>query len=150
MERAKKYQEFLAKQEEEPDEIPIEDFAQKYDLKHNNVLLRIYDTTINQMYHNKLMKAIMFGEKLVIDCGYEDNMTDREIKNCAKQITLLFSDNRVHNGKKNFIVSKFKLYIFELIFQIHLIYISVTSIKQEKWQHFCIDYYQQSMTLAFL
>ncbi|KAJ8978654.1 hypothetical protein NQ317_019090 [Molorchus minor] len=71
-------------------------FALKYDLAHNNILLRIYDTTINQFYNNKLIQAMMFGQKLVVDCGYDSDMTKRENSNCAKQLMLLFSENRLH------------------------------------------------------
>lgn len=83
-------------------ELPLEQFAQKYSLGYNNILLRIYDTTINQMYNNKLIQAIMFGEKLVIDCGYDKDMSKRENMNSAKQLMLLFSENRIHDGEHFF------------------------------------------------
>lgn len=103
MEKAKKRLEKLSVSDEKPGNLPVEEFAQKYGLKYNSVLLRIYDTTINQLYNNKLIQAIMFGEKLVIDCGYESDMTKREISNCAKQIMLLFADNRFHDGEYNYV-----------------------------------------------
>lgn len=51
------------------------------------------------MYNNRLIQAMQFGQKLIVDCGYEENMVKREIINCAKQIMFLFSDNRFHDGK---------------------------------------------------
>lgn len=57
---------------------------------------------MNELYNNRLIQAIRFGEKLVIDCGYENEMTKRENVNCAKQIMLLFADNRFNDGKNVF------------------------------------------------
>lgn len=76
----------------------LEEFALKYDLSHNNIFLRFYDTTINHMYNNRLIQAMMFGQKLVVDCGYDEYMTKRENLNCAKQLMLLFAENRLHDG----------------------------------------------------
>lgn len=42
---------------------------------------------------------MQFGQKLVIDCGYDQNMTRRENYNTAKQLMLLFSENRNHDGE---------------------------------------------------
>ncbi|GLV44512.1 roswell [Carabus blaptoides fortunei] len=69
----------------------------RYGLNHNTFLIRIYDTTINNLYNNRLVQAMQFGQKLVIDCGYDDNMTSRECMNCAKQLMLAFSENRIHD-----------------------------------------------------
>ncbi|KAL6443378.1 hypothetical protein ACFW04_002918 [Cataglyphis niger] len=68
----------------------------KYGLSHNTLFLRIYDTTINRYYNSKLLQAMMFEPKIVFDCGYEDSMTQREMHNCAKQLTLSFAINRLH------------------------------------------------------
>lgn len=84
---------------EKPQEESFEDFVSKYDLQHNNMFLRFRDTTINNMYNNKLIQAIRFGQKLVIDCGYDTHMTTRESMNCAKQLMFVFAENRVHDGK---------------------------------------------------
>ncbi|CAH0554546.1 unnamed protein product [Brassicogethes aeneus] len=74
----------------------FEEFASTYDLAHNNLFLRFYDTTINQLYNNKLVQAMRFGQKLVIDCGFDKNMSKRENINCAKQFQFLFAENRLH------------------------------------------------------
>lgn len=50
-------------------------------------------------YNYRLCQASQFGQKIVVDCGYNESMTEREQRNCAKQITLLFADNRFHDGK---------------------------------------------------
>uniref|UniRef100_A0A6P7GVL4 Uncharacterized protein LOC114341316 n=1 Tax=Diabrotica virgifera virgifera TaxID=50390 RepID=A0A6P7GVL4_DIAVI len=92
------FEEYLSKKEAEPKkEETLEEFALKYDLQHNNLFLRIYETTINQLYNNRLIQAMQFGQKLVIDCGYDVNMTKRENMNCAKQFMLLFAENRLHD-----------------------------------------------------
>lgn len=50
------------------------------------------------MYNNRLIQAMQFGQKLVVDCGYYTDMTSRENINCAKQLMLLFAENRAHDG----------------------------------------------------
>ncbi|XP_018575042.1 mitochondrial ribonuclease P protein 1 homolog [Anoplophora glabripennis] len=94
-EKKLKREEFINSKEVEKNE-SLEEFALKYDLAHNNMFLRFYDSTINQMYNNRLFQAMMFGQKLVVDCGYDKNMTKRENINCAKQLMLLFGENRIH------------------------------------------------------
>ncbi|KAJ8917654.1 hypothetical protein NQ315_005101 [Exocentrus adspersus] len=100
----RKYFEFLLKKEafdiqREAEKRPetLEEFASKYDLSHNNIFLRFYDSTMNQMYNSRLIQAMMFGQKLVVDCGYDENMSKRENLNCAKQLMLLFAENRAHD-----------------------------------------------------
>ncbi|KAF5272206.1 hypothetical protein FQA39_LY01288 [Lamprigera yunnana] len=68
-----------------------------YSLGGNNIMLRVYETTMNQMYNNRLIQAMKFGQKLVIDCGYHNEMTRSENSNCAKQLTLLFAENRFND-----------------------------------------------------
>lgn len=70
-----------------------------YRLGKNNILLRVRDGTMNQMYNNRLIQAMQFGQKLVLDCGYDSDMTTRENNNCAKQLMLLFAENRDHDGE---------------------------------------------------
>lgn len=36
------------------------------------------------------------GQKVVIDCSYEEHMVFRETINAAKQMTFVFGDNRLH------------------------------------------------------
>lgn len=51
------------------------------------------------MYNNRLIQAMQFGQKLVVDIGYDTDMSRRENLNCAKQLMLLFAENRAHDGK---------------------------------------------------
>jgi ribonuclease P protein 1 len=69
-----------------------------YGLGHNTVLLRVYDSTINNFYNSKLIHAMQFGQKLVVDCSYDSHMTLREAVNCGKQLTYMFSENRAHDS----------------------------------------------------
>ena len=67
-----------------------------YGFAGSTIFLRVYDTTINMHYNNSLIQAMKFGQKLVIDCGYEEHMNNIESKNCGKQLMLMFAENRLH------------------------------------------------------
>lgn len=67
-----------------------------YSLQKNSLFIRIYEQTINHAYNGKLIMNMMFESKIVFDCSYENNMTTREIHNCAKQLSLAFASNRTH------------------------------------------------------
>lgn len=98
VEKQKKLDEFRATNPLEGlNVLTIEEHASQYGLKYNNMFLRFYDTIINRTYNHKLFQAMMFGQKLVIDCGYEQHMTKRENSYCAKQLMLLFAENRFHS-----------------------------------------------------
>jgi ribonuclease P protein 1 len=68
----------------------------QYGLGKNSFLLRLYDATMNQYYNQNLIRAIQFGQKIVIDCDYDKYMTPQESSNCAKQLMITFSENRLH------------------------------------------------------
>jgi ribonuclease P protein 1 len=72
-------------------------YGTTYGLNRNTLFLRLYDTTVNKFYYNKMCNAMMFSRPLVIDCGYDEFMTPREAKNCAKQLELLITENRNHS-----------------------------------------------------
>ncbi|KAJ3643057.1 hypothetical protein Zmor_025794 [Zophobas morio] len=93
----KRLEKFPEAKPEKNENETFEEFVSQYDLGHNNIMLRVYDSTMNQLYNNRLVQAMQFGQKLVVDCGYCDDMTKQENKNCAKQLTLLFSENRNHD-----------------------------------------------------
>jgi len=80
-----------------PVHLSIEEHASNYALTCNNIFLRFHETTMNQMYNNRLIQAMQFGQKIVLDCGYDQNMSRRENYNCAKQLMFLFAENRVHD-----------------------------------------------------
>ncbi|XP_063990012.1 mitochondrial ribonuclease P protein 1 homolog [Diachasmimorpha longicaudata] len=67
-----------------------------YRLGRNSPFLRFYDSTMNQLGNWRLLKAMMWGQKLVMDCGYEHEMTRMERKNCARQMMLTWAANRDH------------------------------------------------------
>ncbi|KAF7286145.1 hypothetical protein GWI33_007393 [Rhynchophorus ferrugineus] len=98
LERQREKKEFLALNPKETNDIvSIEEHATKYELQYNSLFLRFFDTKINNFYNKKLIDAIPFEQKLVIDCGYDQDMTSRENRNCAKQLMFLFAENRMHS-----------------------------------------------------
>jgi ribonuclease P protein 1 len=82
---------------------PKEDdhFGVTYGLGRNTLFLRLYDTTVSKFHHNKVVSAMQFGRPLVLDCGYDEFMSPREAKNCAKQVEILLTLNRNHNQPFN-------------------------------------------------
>jgi hypothetical protein len=68
-----------------------------YGLNYNSLFLRIYDATINHFNNLKLIKAMQFDQKLIIDCSYDDHMNPREASNAGKQLMLCFAENRMHD-----------------------------------------------------
>ncbi|XP_063822919.1 mitochondrial ribonuclease P protein 1 homolog isoform X2 [Ostrinia nubilalis] len=67
-----------------------------YGLSHQALFLRIRDQSINNFDNYRALQAIQYGLPIVIDCSYEEHMVLRETINSAKQLTLLFGDNRLH------------------------------------------------------
>lgn len=78
---------------EEPKEFP-DDLS--YGIKHQSLFLRIRDQSINNMDNYRALQAMTHGQKVVIDCSYEEHMVFRETINAAKQMTFVFGDNRLH------------------------------------------------------
>lgn len=54
------------------------------------------DSKMNNFYHHNLIRSMLFGQKLIIDCSYEDKMTQRECSSTAEQLKRVFSTNREH------------------------------------------------------
>ncbi|CAH2989270.1 unnamed protein product [Chilo suppressalis] len=46
--------------------------------------------------NQRTLQAILHGQKVVIDCSYEEHMVYRETVNAAKQMTFVFADNKIH------------------------------------------------------
>ncbi|XP_046678320.1 mitochondrial ribonuclease P protein 1 homolog [Homalodisca vitripennis] len=67
----------------------------RYGFQGNTIFMRIYDSTINLFDNSRLIQAMMFGQNIVLDCGYENNMSAIENKLCAKQLTYMFAENRL-------------------------------------------------------
>lgn len=68
-----------------------------YGLLRNTMFLRIYDATITHFNNMKLIRSMMFDQKLIIDCSYDEHMNPREASNAAKQMMLCFAENREHD-----------------------------------------------------
>ncbi|XP_034111671.1 mitochondrial ribonuclease P protein 1 homolog [Drosophila albomicans] len=68
-----------------------------YGLAHTSMFLRIYDSTINHWQNNRLTRAMQFAPKLVLDCSYDQYMTNRESSYAAKQLMLCFAENRMND-----------------------------------------------------
>ncbi|GBP39974.1 Mitochondrial ribonuclease P protein 1 homolog [Eumeta japonica] len=67
-----------------------------YGISHDALYLRIRDKSVNNFDNYRALQAMMYGQKLVIDCSYEDKMVSRESLNAAKQMTFVFAYNRIH------------------------------------------------------
>lgn len=62
-----------------------------------NFLFRKYsEMDMNRFWNWNVLKSIMYGNSIVLDFGFEKNMTPREVKNCSKQIMHCYADNRKH------------------------------------------------------
>ncbi|XP_014367006.2 mitochondrial ribonuclease P protein 1 homolog [Papilio machaon] len=85
------------------DEVEEKEFPDDlmYGIKHQTLFLRIRDQSINQFDNYRALQAMMWGQPIVIDCSYEQNMVWREAVNAAKQMTLVFGDNRIHKEPFN-------------------------------------------------
>lgn len=84
----------LAKERENNDHIV-------YGFQGNTIFMRVYDTTINHFDNTRLIQAMLHGIDIVIDCGYDANMTNLENKLCAKQLCFLFAENRLDRDPFN-------------------------------------------------
>jgi len=75
-----------------------EDGHLKYGLMGNNIFLRIYDATMTEYENYRVIRAMQMEEqKIFIDCGFDESMSPQELKNLAKQLVLVFADNRAHS-----------------------------------------------------
>ncbi|XP_013115184.2 mitochondrial ribonuclease P protein 1 homolog [Stomoxys calcitrans] len=68
-----------------------------YGLGHVSMFMRIYDSTINHWMNHRLIRAMQYSPKMVLDCSYDQYMTQREAENAAKQLMLCFAENRSHD-----------------------------------------------------
>ncbi|XP_037949145.1 mitochondrial ribonuclease P protein 1 homolog [Teleopsis dalmanni] len=68
-----------------------------YGLNNCSFFLRIYDSTINHWMNNRLVSAMQYSPKLIMDCSYDRHMTKREAINASKQLMISFAENRLHD-----------------------------------------------------
>lgn len=68
-----------------------------YGLRNTSMFLRVYDATITHYDNLRLIRAMQFDQKIVIDCSYDEFMSRPEASNTGKQLMLSFAENRLHN-----------------------------------------------------
>lgn len=85
----------------QPEDVRENDDDLLYGIKHQSLFLRIRDQSINQFDNYRALQAMIYGQSLVIDCSYENDMVFREYTNAAKQMTFVFGDNRIHKQPFN-------------------------------------------------
>lgn len=68
----------------------------KYEVPYNSMFMYVHEGSMKQYYNAKLIQAMMFAPKVVLDCSYERYMHYHENHNCARQLTVAFADNRAH------------------------------------------------------
>ncbi|XP_031633757.1 mitochondrial ribonuclease P protein 1 homolog [Contarinia nasturtii] len=76
----------------------------RYGLGHNTQFLKIRRETMTKWRNLKLWRAMRINEPaLILDCGFNDRMTDQEIRDLARQIKYSFSENRL--DRKPFVLN---------------------------------------------
>lgn len=70
----------------------------EYGFGKNNMFLRIYDKTMDYFYNYKMVMSILYEPTIVFDCGFDREMSNLELKNCAKQMTICLAKNRIHKS----------------------------------------------------
>lgn len=83
------------KQQEKEDNVENKHIS--YGLTQNSYFMRIYDSSINHWNNNKLISSMMFEQKLVLDCSYDQHMNPREAQNASKQLMYCFAENRMND-----------------------------------------------------
>lgn len=96
--KLEKRAERLERYENEPKNNHIE-----YGLMRNSMFHRIYEKQMNCLYNYRLCEAMLHGQDILIDCSYDGHMSLKEKTNCAKQLLLMWSYNRVHRDPFNII-----------------------------------------------
>lgn len=84
-----------AKDKEEEDE------HMKYGFGGSTIFIRIYNNTMDNFFNQRLVRAMMFGQDIVIDCSYDEYMNHIEASLCAKQLKILFAENRLRDDPYN-------------------------------------------------
>lgn len=70
------------------------DRLDEYRLFRNSFLLRIRERTINRFYESRQIPAVLFGQCVVFDLGYDEVMTPRECNKAARDLLSVFGINR--------------------------------------------------------
>lgn len=61
----------------------------QYGLWNNSIFLRIREQKMVQFYHSRCIQAMMFGQPLVFDLGFDEHMRSVERQNCAYQLQVI-------------------------------------------------------------
>jgi ribonuclease P protein 1 len=85
-----------------------------YGLNNNTMFLRVYDTTIVHWHNQKLIRAMQFGQKIVLDCSYDQHMNAREQQNAAKQMQLCFAGESLFSLTNKTFLSKLPKFYFQI------------------------------------
>ncbi|XP_043269611.1 mitochondrial ribonuclease P protein 1 homolog [Venturia canescens] len=72
-----------------------------YILGSNSMFLRFYESSMNRLWHSRVISSMIHGQPLVLDCSYDSYMTSREMRYCAKQLKLCMAENRIHQDPFN-------------------------------------------------
>ena len=60
----------------------------------NTIFQFIRESTMSKFYNNNVARAMIFGQEIVLDLGYESHMKEREIINLCRQFWQLYGANR--------------------------------------------------------
>nr|XP_037280884.1 tRNA methyltransferase 10 homolog C-like [Rhipicephalus microplus] len=66
-----------------------------YGLFRNSFLIRIQESAINRYYESRQVPAVLFGQSVVFDLGYDDAMSPRESNKAARDLLEAFGWNRL-------------------------------------------------------
>lgn len=70
------------------------DRIEDYGLFRNSFLIRIRETTINRYYESRQIPAVLFGQSVVFDLGYDNIMSPRECNKAARDLLEAYGCNR--------------------------------------------------------
>ncbi|GAB6026913.1 hypothetical protein CHUAL_013557 [Chamberlinius hualienensis] len=84
----------VRKKRDEEMKLDPEKYTLEYGISRNTLFLRINDARMTEIYNNFMCQAILYGQKLVFDFSYSHHMTERELMNCADQLTEMYGFNR--------------------------------------------------------
>lgn len=95
MKRLKKLEELKMRDEQEDSD------HLQYGLNKNTILLYIRDQSVSRYYALRQSYALMFGQSLVFDLGFKNEMNPRELTNMVDQLQLAYSLNKIDKDPFN-------------------------------------------------
>ncbi|CAN7992079.1 unnamed protein product [Ixodes hexagonus] len=72
------------------------DYTDEYRLFGNCFLIRLQETAMLTFYESRQIPAVMFGQSLVFDLAYDDQMTPRECNKAAVDLRAAYGRNRLN------------------------------------------------------